>query len=184
MLIFQISPEGKSMHWYKQQSNFLKYRFGDDWKLVAGLLAATSPQVAFKTSWNFSMSIWDEIQDGKEPDLSGFMRSHRLNIERVLKGEELSGDKVSRFYRNLIGDLEVVTVDSWMIKLWNIDCGSHKSPWPAMYRKLERAFQRWARSKGEKPANMQAILWNYIRNKEGKKPVSFALIEEEMAAPF
>lgn len=171
------------MRWYKQQSDFLKMRFGDQWKLVAGLLAATSPRVTFKTSWNFSMSIWDQIQNGKESDLSGFMKGHRLNIERVLAGKELSGPKVQRFYQNLIGNLDVVTIDSWMVKLWDIDCGTHGSPWPAKYRRCERAFQKWARSKRKHPANMQAILWNYIRSKEGKEPVSFEIVENE-SVPF
>ena len=164
-------------HWYPEQTKFLKHRFGDDWKLVAGLLAATSPKVKLATSWNMSMAIYDDIKDGKEPDLSGLMRSHLLNVQRVLRGEKLSGPKVSRFYQNLIGNLEVVTIDGWMLKLWGVVLISHNVN-SKQYGRLERAFQRWARSRRMKPANAQAILWNYIRNKEGKKPVSFAMIEE------
>jgi len=170
-------------HWYRQQTKFLKYRFGDNWKLVAGLLAATSPRVKLRTSWDWSMAIYDAVIVGREPDLSMLFPCHESNVKRILAGEELSGDKVKRFYQNLIGNLEVVTIDTWMIRLWKIDCGTHGSPWPAKYRRLERVFQRWSRSKGEKPADMQAMLWNYIRKREGKNPVGFALIEKE-AVPF
>ncbi len=166
-------------HWYAQQTRFLKHRFGDDWKLMARLLAATSPRLHLRTSWDMSLAILEDVQAGRPPALWGLMKGHRLNVERVLRGEELSGPKVSRFYQNLIGNLEVVTIDSWMIKLWKIDCGSHGSPWPTLYNRLERAFKKWARSKGLKPADAQAILWNYIRRKNGKKPVSFSIIESE-----
>ena len=171
------------MHWYLEQTRFLKHRFGKDWKLVAGLLAATSPRVKLSVSWDMTMTIYDSVKVGKEPALYGMMKAHRLNVERVLKGEELSGDKVKRFYQNLIGNLDVVTCDTWMLKLWKIDCGTHGKPHSAMYRRLERVFQQWARDKGMKPANAQAILWNYIRRKEGRKPVSFAMIEE-VSVPF
>ena len=171
------------MNWYARQTRFLKRRFGKDWKLVAGLLAATSPRVKLGVSWDWSMAIYDAVIEEREPDLSTLFPCHKANVKRVLNGQELSGDKVRRFYLNLIGDLEVVTIDTWMIKLWKIDCGTHGSPWPAMYRRLERVFQRWAGSKGMKPANAQAILWNYIRKKEGRKPVSFAMIEEA-SVPF
>ena len=170
------------MGWYFKQTQFLKHRFGKDWKLVAGLLAATSPRVKLGVSWDMSMAIYDDVKAGKEPTLYGLMKAHRLNVERVLKGEELSGQKVSRFYQNLIGNLEVVTIDTWMLKLWKVKLRSHNSH-STQYGKMERAFQRWARSKGMKPANAQAILWNYIRKKEGKKPVSFAMIEE-VSVPF
>lgn len=170
------------MHWYEQQSDFLKRRFGDDWKLVAGLLAATSPRVKLGVSWDMSMEIYNAVKVGREPMLNRYMKAHRLNIERVLKGKELSGYKVGRFYQNLIGNLEPVTIDTWMLKLWGMKLRSHNN-YSKQYLKMERAFQKWARSKGEKPANMQAILWNYIRKKEGKSPVSFALIEVG-AVPF
>ena len=170
------------MHWYSEQTQFLKHRFGKDWKLVAGLLAATSPRVKLGVSWDMSMEIYDDVKAGRPPALWSLMKSHRQNVERVLKGEELSGYKVSRFYQNLIGNLEVVTIDTWMLKLWKVKLTSHNSH-SKQYGRLERAFQRWARSKGLKPADAQAMCWNYIRNKEGKKPVSFAMIEE-VSVPF
>ena len=169
-------------HWYAQQTQFLKHRFGKNWKLVAGLLAATSPRVKLRVSWDITMTIYDAVIGGREPNLSGMMAAHRLNVERVLKGEELSGNKVKRFYQNLIGNLEVVTADTWMLKLWKVKLRSHNN-YSSQYGRLERAFQRWARSKEMKPANAQAMLWNYIRNKHGKKPVSFVQIAEE-SVPF
>jgi len=170
------------MHWYEEQRQFLKHRFGKDWKLVAGLLAATSPRVKLGVSWDMSMAIYDAVKAGRTPMLDGLMKAHRPNVERVLKGEELSGHKVSRFYQNLIGNLEVVTIDTWMLKLWKVKLRSH-SKHAKQYLRMERAFQRWARSKGLKPADAQAMCWNYIRKKEGKKPVSFAVIEE-VSVPF
>jgi len=165
--------------WYSRQTKFLKERFGNDWQLVAGLLAATSPQVQLKMSWDWSLSIYDAVKAGREPDLSMLWRCHVLNVSRVLAGEPLQGEKVQRFYMNLCGNLDVVTIDTWMLKLFKVDCGTHGKPWPAMYRRMERAFQKWAKSKGKKPAVLQAILWNKIRADYGYKPTSFAIIESE-----
>ncbi len=163
-------------HWYAQQTRFLKHRFGDDWKLMAGLLAATSPRLKLRTSWDISLTILEAVQAGRPPVMWGLMKGHRLNVERALVGKKLSGNKVERFCQNLLGNLEVVTIDTWMLKLWKVELTSH-SKHSKKYGKLERAFQKWARSKGMKPANAQAMLWNYIRHKNGKKPVSFSTIE-------
>lgn len=165
------------MCWYTDQTQFLKCRFGDDWQLVAGLLAATSPRVRLRISWDWTLSIYDAVKVGRKPDLSMLMKSQRKNVERILKGEPLSGHKVSRFYANLCGDLEPVTIDTWMLKLWKVELRSHNTQ-AKQYGRMERAFQKWARLKGVAPATMQAILWNHTRSKAGKKPTSFAIVEE------
>jgi hypothetical protein len=75
--------------------------------------------------------------------------------------EILRGPKVRSFVANLTGNLQVVTVDSWAIRvatLWAKDEVREKE-----YRLIEAAYQKLADSYGLEPAQLQAITWVTIK---------------------
>ena len=102
--------------WYERDMEFLQQLFHHDWQLVAGLLAATSPQVRMITSWNWTMRIYRDYISGRKVRMDGLHKCHRSNVRHVLAGERLSGRKVRAFYNALTGDSNAVVLDVWMLQ--------------------------------------------------------------------
>lgn len=164
-------------NWYIETRRFLQDVFGDDYKLFAGILAATSPQVTIQVNWNLACRIYHEYKAGREPNLIGCMRYHKPNVNRVLAGESLSGRKVQNFYQNIIGNLQAVTIDTWMLKLfgWN-DRHTRKTPYKTQYDKMARGFRSVARNNELEPAELQAMLWIKYRERNGNEPVDYMMV--------
>ena len=170
--------------WYRKTTAFLQKRFGRDYKLVAALLAATSPQVHVATSWGWTMQIYEQFKAGRKPGLSMLMRCHRANVKRALAGEELSGSKVKAFYQALIGDEQAVVIDTWMLKLFKWyerrDGQQKRFPSDRQYERLAGAFRRWSNNIGIAPARLQAELWTRYRLKNGFKPSDYVYAGRDM----
>ena len=164
-------------NWYRYNQQFLQDIFGDDYELFAGILAATSPQVTVQINWNLACKIYHECKAGREPDLTSTMKNHKPNVRRVLAGEQLSGRKVQNFYRNLTGDLNAVTIDTLMLRLFTwFERGTKRVPTNRQYDKLACAFRSVAKNNGLKPAELQAILWVKYRQRAGYKPTDFITV--------
>jgi len=92
--------------------------------------------------------------------------SNKEKAHRILTGENpldvLSGDKVTRFFRNLTGDLSCVTIDSHGWAMVGM------SPTATNYRRVEFAFRMAAEYHGFEAAEFQAIVWNYWRRNEAR----------------
>ena len=165
--------------WYERDREFLQRTFRGDWKLVAALLAATSPQVPMLTSWNWTLKIYRDFATGREVQIDKFRKCHSKNIQRALAGQELQGRKVSNFYRALIGDGNAVVLDLWMLRLFKFYQNNVHHPQGGSYDKLADKFRIVARSHGYAPAEFQAALWIVYRQKHGFNPVSYSTIGED-----
>lgn len=162
-------------NWYQKDREFLQSTFGTDWQLVAALLAATSPQVHIKISWNYAIEIYHRFKAGRQPELKRYHPAHRANISRALTGQPLSGSKVSAFYENLIGNEDAVTIDTWMLRLFRwFERGTKRVPTIRQHERLVKAFATVARYNGYTPAAFQAILWTHYRRKAGYQPTSYS----------
>ncbi len=165
--------------WYERDREFLQQTFRGDWKLVAALLAATSPQVTMSISWNLSMKIYRGFVAGTEVSVNGMQKTHRKNVLRALSGEELQGRKVNSFYRALTGDGDAVVLDLWMLRLFKFYPKHSHNPQGGRYNKLAQKFRVVARSHGYAPAEFQAALWICYRQKHGFEPVSYSTLGED-----
>lgn len=165
--------------WYSQTTEFLQTTFGTDYKLIAALLAATSPQVRLSTSWTWTLRIYHQAKAGKNPDLSMLGSCHRLNVLRALAGESLSGRKVQSFYENLIGNNNAVTIDTWMLRLFGWYNRHNRYPTVRQYDKLAARFANVAKNNGHTPAEFQAILWTKFRLKNKEKPTSYYIVGQD-----
>jgi hypothetical protein len=84
----------------------------------------------------------------------------------------LSGPKVERFYANLLGNTEEVTIDrhACNIAVNGLGCGKSgkQNPTPAMYPILAQAYSNAAKllsvmyGREYSPASVQAITWGYV----------------------
>jgi hypothetical protein len=90
----------------------------------------------------------------------------------------LSGLKVSRFAENLKGNMDVVTIDTWICQAYGV---AHKGLTPSVYARLETRLRREARARGLRPASWQAIVWYAMRRESGIRYRSFMQVVREFA---
>lgn len=134
---------------------------------VAALVAITSP----RQGWDQNLVTAENCATVREP--VKVMGDQARKIARLFKGESahsvVSGPKVSRFFRNMLGDLSLVTVDIWALRvlladvtLGDTEYKSHLGT-ATRYSLAERAYQHAAELVGEAPAIVQAVTWVVIR---------------------
>lgn len=75
--------------------------------------------------------------------------------------ESFNGPKTRRFYLNIIGDSEAVTVDVWAARVAQVD--ETLLGRVGVYDAVEAAYQRAARRRGVEPSTMQATTWVVVR---------------------
>lgn len=165
--------------WYKNDREFLQSTFGDDWQLVAALLAATSPRVGLKISWDWTVSIYRQFKVGRKIDFRDLHKYHRPNVKRALAGEQLSGRKVRAFYSALCGDVNAVVIDTWMLKLFKFYPRHSHNPQGGNYDRLAATFRKVAKHNGLLPVELQAMLWIKYRQQNGYSPISYSSVGED-----
>lgn len=182
MYELKVTPDKideSALTWYSDAKRLIIELYGENWKLFIGLLAATSPRVSVKRNWQMSDKILKaylnrDENPAKLGDILGrLMPCHLINVLRVFQGRPIKGQKISRFYANLIGDLSVVTIDVWICKAFGIDRTQLTAK---VYRTLEEKIVSMAERLGLHPANYQACIWRCIRRLSGKRPKSFVSV--------
>lgn len=140
-----------------ENSDELAYLFID-------LLAATSPQTNIVRNTFLTSQVFSYINDAILCKTPMKFEAHLNNVCRALLGLPLSGQKVEAFQANLRGDESAVTVDVWMMRVFNRD---GDAPSAKEYEDLTLATRRVAKQYGVKPAQMQAALWVGVKALEG-----------------
>jgi hypothetical protein len=138
--------------------------------LFCDLLAATSPRKQVKANWNLAVRIMDEVKINGRYKRYGMMKAHWMNVDRALAGEPLSGYKVPAFAANLKGDLQRVTIDTWVMAYFGLKQVQIRRK---EYYRMEKAIQMLARHRGMKPAEYQAMIWCKAVTKAGRTPYSY-----------
>lgn len=176
----KIDPtDYKAENWYSDATELIQELYRENWRLFVGFLASTSPRNSVKKNWRLADKLLQSyLLRNKYPEkwfraLSNLMPAHLVNVIRTLRGSPIKGPKVSRFYKNLIGDLSVVTIDIWICRAYGIE---HKSLTKTVYEKLEKKIIDDANKAGIAPANWQAVLWYAIRRMSGFRPKSFVSV--------
>ena len=189
--------------WYKNSAQTLTHIFGSqDNGRFAALLAATSPQISVQGNLVNSLNIWknwtkagrptdkkeitkimaDSVQGGTEASV---MDAWKNNTIRALSAADphtikLSGPKVQSFYKNLTGNMDEVTNDTWQGRAFNLEQsvfgGANrledgeklgvKSPGYILSSAATRnAAEVLEKSTGEKwlPAEIQETVWSYVK---------------------
>ena len=169
----QIDRFSYAAKWYREASEYIagKYEYP---RLFACLLAATSPRVSIARNWRVANMIYRKWIAGHGLDLSQSMRTHHPNIKRAIRSEPLSGPKVSAFAANLMGDMQQVTIDVWVLRYYNLPDSISKK----QYAELANQIRREAREHGYRPAEYQAIIWTIIRKQHGLSYRSFMSVAD------
>ena len=150
--------------WYadaRELALMLGERSGVGTEHAAAVIAHLSPRL----SWTRNVFAATELLLSGVP-APGVMSRSYARAEASLQSERpedsLSGPKTLRFYRNIIGDSEAVTVDVWAAR---VACVSESDLRKRdVYDAVEHAYRLAARKRGVTPATMQATTWVVARN--------------------
>lgn len=151
-----------------------------DLELYTNILAAVSPRIRVEGSVDLANKVFESIKRGDDQWPSGIMGSVKGMLRDIEAGNTIDKwgpsrftdtlgkvhilhgrQKVESFYQNLMGNLDRVTNDSWMSKLFGYDGNLTK----VQYDDVERKIQALAVDLKWKPAQVQAALWGSIREK-------------------
>lgn len=142
------------MTWYEDSLKAIKAVYGDDYLLYVQCLAATSPLSEVKSNITLANRAFNAIKTGRP--IKGFFKCHRINLERIARGEAIHGSKTSAFQANLLGDSELITIDRWVMR-W----AGHKHITPTKRQReaIAARIEREALAAGMSNRNYQAQIW-------------------------
>ena len=187
--------------WYQQSGEYLSQVFGEDFPRFAALLAATSPQTSVKSNLKNALSIWinwdaagrptdkesivaimgQSVEGDKGVDsvLDAWVNNSVTSLSEPVEELLLSGAKVDSFMRNIMGDSDAVTADTWMANYFGTEqakfSGGKKESWPgnpgkkkgylAVSAITRKAAKLLSKRTGENwtPAEIQETVWSYVK---------------------
>ena len=159
--------------WYVKASEDI-VQFADafdiDHDTAAAVVAILSPRVQVSRNARLAAKY---LLDG---ETDGIMEQRLKAIERYVRYGFLNGythgHKVYAFYRNLSGDFDHVTVDTWMAKIYGVDFGKITDQ---QRSEIQQDVTAIAESAGITPAAAQAALWVGYRELHGHNDSEGAL---------
>lgn len=145
----------------------------DDREKFIKLVAATSPRIDVTENLASALNAYrawvtegrptDPMQVRDTVDSSLMMPgAHGPNAVRALTGQELSGPKVTSFYKNFMGSASHVTNDMWGAVTNGIMDAKELSN-PGSYIALSENYRKAAESLGWTPQQAQAASWGFVR---------------------
>lgn len=160
---FQKGQSG--LKWYDNMHDLLVSQLGPAHAGVfIDFIAATSPRMPVERNIKLAIQAYKQyISQNK--DFSSFMRTHVPNIEKAFQGQELSGPKVRSFSKNLRGDGNAVTLDTWMAKAFGIAGNMFSNE--QLYDVISDGIRELAEEAGVEPRQYQAAVWTGIKTEDG-----------------
>ena len=188
--------------WYRHGAEQLQNVFGEDTERFIALLAATSPQTSVEMNLENALRVWRTWTDAGRPTDSkeirrimgksvvgtgtekSVMNAWVNNSVTALTAKdptviELSGPKADSFMRNLLSNLDEVTLDTWQGRAYNLlqevfggkifkSTGGRgvKSPgYILSAAATRRAADYLSKRTGTtwKPAEVQETVWSFVK---------------------
>jgi hypothetical protein len=142
------------MTWYEDSLQAIRAVYGDDTLLYVQCLAATSPMSEVKSNITLANKAFNMIKAGKP--IKRFVHCHRVNLERIARGEAIHGPKTSAFQANLLGDSDLITIDRWIMRWAGY---SNITPTKRQREAIAARIEREALAAGMSNRNYQAQIW-------------------------
>lgn len=159
----------RGLNWYQHANVFCKevaHNTGLSVETVAMVVSALSPAVSWELNKIQAEQMCNAFRDGLplESVITSTYESNRLKAWDILQGKKVitvKSPKTYAFYRNLLLDVDSVTIDRWMLRiLFNRPL---KSLTPLKYRQCETILRDAANDLDLHPFQLQAITWEQIR---------------------
>ena len=159
----------RGLNWYKQANVFCKevaHNTGLKVETVAMVVSALSPAVSWELNKIQAEEMCNAFRDGLslETVTTSTYENNRFKAWDILQGKKtitVKSPKTYAFYKNLLLDIDSVTIDRWMLRvMFNRPL---KSLTPLKYRQCETILREAAIDLDLKPFQLQAITWEQIR---------------------
>lgn len=159
----------RGLNWYKEANTFCKevaHNTNLKVETVAMVVSALSPAVSWELNKIQAEQMCNAFRDGLPLDTvtTSTYENNRLKAWDILHGKKVitvKSPKTYAFYRNLMLNVDSVTVDRWMLRvMFNRPL---KSLTPLKYRQCETILRDAAIDLDLKPFQLQAITWEQIR---------------------
>lgn len=127
--------------------------------------AAVISHLSPRTSWRRNVEGATALLARSERSTGIIGRNYNNAVDCVDHPNPLdtfSGKKTQRFFVNITGNWDVVTVDVWAARVAGVT--EKQLQRVGVYEAVEAAYRRAARIKGVEPAVMQATTWIVARN--------------------
>jgi hypothetical protein len=131
---------------------------------VVYAVAALSPML----KWEWNLAACEAVIEG-ETSYPGVFSSNIEKALHILHDAEdwerwLSGNKVTNFAKNILGDADTVTIDTWAWRVWAGVEGRAKPPSLAkLYWQIAADYREAAATIGITARELQAITWVAMR---------------------
>lgn len=146
----------------------------------AGVIAALSPRCPWATNLEWAKKVCDRALSRSRipPSVSTYVNRQKAwyiarlmgptpeTIQSILKPNKRYGYKIERFFRNIIGDSQAVTIDTWAARVAEGGVFQQDHINGIRYESIERAYQITAERLGRTPRELQAAIWISVRGSE------------------
>lgn len=181
------------------------YRRAESWALHihpnrligAGVLAALSPRCEWNINKRWARELCDAALARRAMPAGIHTFAMRRKAWRITQLENptieaivhiLHGPKITRFFLNIIGNLDVVTIDVWAQRVAT-GKDSNRPPVGLQYQNLERAYQAASKILNAPARDIQAATWVHLRGSadvagNSTAQLGFGFYTEELDATF
>lgn len=136
--------------------------YGTTTEVAAGVIAALSPRCQWSANLVWAGQILAAVRAGRKSPPLVALGDNRRKAWRIVTGERpadvLRGPKVTRFFRNITGDNQCVTVDMWAALVAEGE-RSPRAPDRKRYDDIESAYVLASHAAGVSPRDLQATVW-------------------------
>jgi len=149
-----------AQNWYKDSRLAIQRVYGENWRLFAKCLAATSAHSSLSANMTLARKAYNQIITTGTVTRQGYIKSHYESLCQVIAGNLPNGRKCRNFALALLGDESCVVIDIWMMRYYKLP---GNPPKPSDYDLIEQTITAEAKALGITPASHQATLWANTR---------------------
>lgn len=155
--------------WYTNSLKAIKHKYGVHTNRFIKLLGVTSPRNTVKRNLFLANKTLKYAILNKEVNFSYGIANKQIknNVDKVLNNKSFGGIKVNAFVKALIGDLNQVVIDTWILKAFNIGASS---PRPNDIVHIKTIIDKVSKETNLKPSEVQACLWCYAKTELNDSP--------------
>ena len=155
--------------WYSNSFKAIKNKQGIHTDKFIKLLGVTSPRNTVKHNLFLANKTLKYSILSKEIDFSYGIANTQIkrNVDKVLSNKPFGGVKVNAFVKALLGDLNQVVIDTWMLKAFNLNV---QSPRPNDLVHIKTIINKIALQTNLKPSEVQSCLWCYAKTELNDSP--------------
>jgi len=155
--------------WYTKSLKAIQNKYGIHTDKFIKFLGVTSPRNTVKHNLFLADKTLKYSILNKPIDFSYGIANKQIkvNVDKVLNNKPFGGVKVNAFVKALLGDLNQVVIDSWMLKAFNIHA---QAPRPNDLKHIKTIIKKIALETNLKPSEVQACLWCYAKAELNDSP--------------